>query len=368
MRVTFAFCGNLNVGFGVVLPRSNIQLTMRRWRQNLRFLAAVQLLPALESGEEALVGGQAVLEGVMMRSPHAWGIAVRKPSGEIVTHSEPLERPSEQHKWMGWPIVRGVMTLGPAMTLGFRALKFSANAALEELSGTGLEAEKLDSNGNKVPAKKFEITGWMAGLNMAFSVAFFIFMYKYLPLLATTELKRVNPIFGQQVMFNLVDGLLRIAIFLLFVWGVSLWKDIRRVYEYHGAEHKTVFAFENGDPLNSANVQKYSTYHPRCGTSFLMTVMIISMLVYMAIPVHTFWARFGIRIALLPVIAGVSYEIIRFAAKHRGSLFALMTAPGLWLQRITTQPPDDREVECAIIALNEAMALEKQRGGELVIA
>jgi len=330
----------------------------------LRFLAAVQLLPALESGEETLVGGQAVLEGVMMRSPHAWGIAVRKPSGEIVTHSEPLERPSEQHKWMGWPVVRGVMTLGHAMTLGFRALKFSANAALEELS----DSDADQSGPDKKDAKKFEITGWMAGLNMAFSIAFFIFMYKYLPLLATTELKRVNPVFGQQIMFNLVDGLIRITMFLLFVWGVSLWKDIRRVYEYHGAEHKTVFAFENGGPLDTAAVQKYSTYHPRCGTSFLMTVMIISMLVYMAIPVHTFWTRFGIRIALLPVIAGVSYEIIRFAAKHRGSLFALMTAPGLWLQRITTQPPDDREVECAILALDEAMKLEKQRGGELVIA
>ncbi|MFY9907851.1 MAG: DUF1385 domain-containing protein [Terriglobales bacterium] len=340
-------------------------MAMQRWRQILRFLAAVQLLPALESGEETLVGGQAVLEGVMMRSPHAWGIAVRKPSGEIVTHSEPLERPSEQHKWMGWPVVRGVMTLGHAMTLGFRALKFSANAALEELSDTDSDGSATEK---KDPGKKFEITGWMAGLNMAFSIAFFIFMYKYLPLLATTELKKVNPVFGQQIMFNLVDGIIRIAMFLLFVWGVSLWKDIRRVYEYHGAEHKTVFAFENGDPLDTAAVQKYSTYHPRCGTSFLMTVMIISMLVYMAIPVHTFWTRFGIRIALLPVIAGISYEIIRFAAKHRGSLFALMTAPGLWLQRITTQPPDDREVECAIVALDEAMKLEKQRGGELVIA
>ena len=335
-------------------------MTMRRWRQILRFLAAVQLLPALESGEETLVGGQAVLEGVMMRSPHAWGIAVRKPSGEIVTHSEPLERPSEQHKWMGWPVVRGVMTLGHAMTLGFRALKFSANAALEEIS-----ANDPDS---KDQGKKMEIPGWVAGVNMAFSIAFFIFMYKYLPLLATTELKRVNPVFGQQFVFNLVDGLIRIAMFLLFVWGVSLWKDIRRVYEYHGAEHKTVFAFENGDPLETAAVQKYSTYHPRCGTSFLMTVMIISMIVYMFIPVTTFWARFAERIALLPLIAGVSYEIIRFAAKHRGSLFALMTAPGLWLQRITTQPPDDREVECAIVALDEAMKLEKQHGGELLIA
>jgi|HubBroStandDraft_1064217.scaffolds.fasta_scaffold00205_15 uncharacterized protein YqhQ len=353
---------------------------MRRWRQIFRFLAAVQLLPALESGEETLVGGQAVLEGVMMRSPHAWGIAVRKPSGEIVTHSEPLERPSEQHKWMGWPVVRGVMMLGHAMTLGFRALKFSANAALEDLSIGNPEnsSEPNAADKDKAPGKKFEITGWMAGLNMAFSIAFFIFMYKYLPLLATTELKKVNSVFGEQFVFNLVDGLIRITMFLLFVWGVSLWKDIRRVYEYHGAEHKTVFAFENGDPLDTAAVQKYSTYHPRCGTSFLMTVMIISMFVYMAIPVHTFWARFGIRIALLPLIAGVSYEIIRFAAKRFSarsssmkpgvSLFALMTAPGLWLQRITTQPPDDSEVECAIVALDEAMKLEKQRGGELVIA
>jgi uncharacterized protein YqhQ len=329
---------------------------MRHWRTILRFLAAVQLLPALESGEETtLVGGQAVLEGVMMRSPHAWGIAVRKPSGEILTHSEALQRPSEQHKWMGWPVVRGVITLGNAMTLGFRALKFSANAVLDEIPA--------DDNG-----KKMEISGWMAGLNIAFSIVFFIFMYKYLPLLATTELKKVNPVFGQQFVFNFVDGLIRIAMFLLFVWGVSLWKDIRRVYEYHGAEHKTVFAFENGDPLETGAVQKYSTFHPRCGTSFLMTVMIISMVIYMLIPVTTFWARFGERIALLPVIAGVSYEIIRFAAKHRGSLFALMTAPGLWLQRITTQPPDDSEVECAIIALDAAMALEKQHGGELVIA
>jgi uncharacterized protein YqhQ len=147
-----------------------------------------------------------------------------------------------------------------------------------------------------------------------------------------------------------------------------LWADIRRVYQYHGAEHKTVFAFENGDPLQTGPVQKYSTFHPRCGTSFLMTVMIISILVYTAVPVTTFWARFGIRIALLPLIAGVSYEIIRFAAKHRGSLFALMTAPGLWLQRITTQPPSDDQVQCAIAALDEAMVVEKEHGGELVIA
>jgi uncharacterized protein YqhQ len=318
---------------------------------------AIQLLPALEGGEETLVGGQAVLEGVMMRSPHAWAIACRKPSGEISTHSEPLERLSEKRKWMGWPVIRGVVTLGHAMSLGFRALKFSANVALDEIQPEPAEDKK-----------KLEITGWMAAVNIFISVGFFIFMYKFLPLLAATELKRVNPLFGDQIIFNLVDGVIRIALFLLFIWGVSLWSDIHRVYEYHGAEHKTVYAFENGDAMATASVQKYSTYHPRCGTSFLMTVMIISIVVYTLIPVTTFWARFGIRIALLPVIAGLSYEIIRFAAKHRGSLFALMTAPGLWLQRITTQPPSDAQADCAIIALDHAMALEKQHGGELVIA
>jgi uncharacterized protein YqhQ len=328
---------------------------MRFWRQMWRFLVAVQLLPALESGEETLVGGQAVLEGVMMRSPHAWGIAVRKPSGEITTHTEPLERLSEKHKWMGWPVVRGVITLGHAMTLGFRALKFSANAALADAP-------------QPIKGKKIEFSGWLAAVNVAISVGFFIFMYKFLPLVAATELKKVSPLFGEQVVFNVVDGIIRIALFLFFICGTSLWKDIRRVYEYHGAEHKTVFAFESGDPLSIPVAQRYSTFHPRCGTSFLMTVMLISIAFYTAVPVYTFWARFAIRIALLPLIAGVSYEIIRFAAKHRGSLFALMTAPGLWLQRITTQPPADDQVECAIVALNEAMALEAQRGGELVIA
>jgi uncharacterized protein YqhQ len=354
-------------------------------RNLVRFLVAVQLLPALESGEETLVGGQAVLEGVMMRSPHAWAIACRKPSGEVVTMSEPLERPSEKHKWMAWPVVRGVMTLGYAMSLGYRALRFSANVAIEEVMQSG--ATDVVTAASAVAPKRSEaepspaaslqaqtrekaaaISGWLAAGNVILSLAFFIFMYKYLPLLAATELKKVNPAFGGQIVFNLIDGAVRLILFLLFIWGVSLFPDIRRVYEYHGAEHKTVFAFENGDALETAAVQKYSTFHPRCGTSFLMTVMLISIGFYMLIPFTTFWARFASRIALLPVIAGVSYEIIRFAAKHRGSLFALMTAPGLWLQRITTQPPSNEQAQCAIVALDRAMALEKENGGELVIA
>jgi uncharacterized protein YqhQ len=380
-----------------LFPRPEHLTLVRSLRNLVRFLVAVQLLPALESGEETLVGGQAVLEGVMMRSPHAWAIACRKPSGEVVTLSEPLDRPSEKHKWMAWPIVRGVMTLGYAMSLGYRALRFSANVAIEEVmkddgaTSTHVEMNHVATGASPVPAKRSEtepsttaaatessqqnsrdkaatISGWLAAGNVILSLAFFIFMYKYLPLLAATELKKYNPALGGQIMFNLVDGAVRLILFLLFIWGVSLFPDIRRVYQYHGSEHKTVFAFENGDPLTTAAVQKYSTFHPRCGTSFLMTVMLISIGFYMLIPFTTFWARFASRLALLPVIAGVSYEIIRFAAKHRGSLFALMTAPGLWLQRITTQPPSDEMAQCAITALDHAMALEKERGGELVIA
>ena len=373
---------------------------MRSLRNYVKFLTAVQLLPALESGEETLVGGQAVLEGVMMRSPHAWAIACRKPSGEVVTMSEPLERPSEKHKWMAWPIVRGVMTLGYAMNLGYRALRFSANVAIEDMMLEEETPKQLEAASAHVatgafarPAKRSEaereqpsvpsspassrastrekaatLSNWLAAGNIILSLAFFIFTYKYLPLLAATELKKMDPALGGRIIFNLIDGGIRLALFLLFIWGVSLWKDIHRVYQYHGAEHKTVFAFEDGKQLVPAEVQKYSTYHPRCGTSFLMTVMLISIGFYMLVPYTTFWARFASRIVLLPVIAGVSYEIIRFAAKHRGSLFALMTAPGLWLQRITTQPPSDEMAQCAITALDQAMSLEKERGGELIIA
>jgi uncharacterized protein YqhQ len=358
---------------------------MSYWRQILRFLVSLQLLPALESGEETtLVGGQAVVEGVMMRSPHAWGIAIRKPSGEITTHSASLQRPSEKHKWMGWPFIRGLVTLGQAMRLGFVASRFSLNVGLagiaeEEAKNatakTKEDAAKTDqapTSSTAVeetkPVKAPELGNWAVIGSMIFSLAFFIFMYKFIPLAAATGLKRHWSALGNNFVFNLVDGVIRIALFLLFVWGLSLFADIKRIYHYHGAEHKTVFAYEDHGVTSVSNAQKYSTFHPRCGTSFLMTIMLICIFVYAAIPLQTFWAKFALRVVFLPVIASVSYEIIRFSARHGRSLFALMTKPGLWLQRITTQPPSDDQVECAIKALEEAMEVEKKNGGELVIA
>jgi uncharacterized protein YqhQ len=364
---------------------------MNYLRHVLRSFFALQLLPALESAsEETLIGGQAVLEGVMMRSPHAWGIAVRRHTGDIATHCEPLDRPSEKRKWLAWPFVRGLVTLGQAMSLGFRALKFSANVVLEGMSQEPEQGKKASANAAHVvtektqkqkPAEKPpELSGWLIFVNMLISIGFFIFMYKFVPLLAATELSKSWSALGNNIVFNLVDGVIRLALFLLFIWGISLFADIRRVYEYHGAEHKTVFAYEAKRDIPTIEfTQQFSTYHPRCGTSFLMTVMLISILVYAVFPVtssgirqgifnHLFWYRFGIRVLFLPVIASVSYEMIRFSAKHGRSLFAILTKPGLWMQRITTKQPKDDQVECAIKALDEAMALEKTRGGELVIA
>jgi uncharacterized protein YqhQ len=344
---------------------------MSKFRQFLRLFVIQQLLPALESNQDALIGGQAVLEGVMMRSPHAWGIAVRKPSGEIATHCEPLQRPSEKRKWLAWPFIRGLVTLGQAMNLGYRALKFSANVALASLSSSENrdDAKSVQASEPLEDTKPPEMSSWMMVMNMVVGIGFFIFMYKFIPLVAANQLKHSWSALNNNFLFNLVDGAIRIGLFLLFIWGISLWADIHRLYEYHGAEHKTVFAYEAQRDIPSIEfTQKFSTYHPRCGTSFLVTIMLISIFIYAAIPVTRFWPRFGLRVLLLPVIASVSYEMIRFSAKHGRSLFALMTKPGLWTQRITTKQPADDQVECAIKALDEAMILEKNHGGELVIA
>ena len=329
-----------------------------------RLFAHVQMLPILEAGEETLVGGQAVMEGVMMRAPHSYCVAVRKASGEVVTEEMPVARPSEKHPILKLPVLRGLGVLGQAMSLGMKALQFSANAAWDESKGD--ETKELKEG--EAPAKKEEVSNWMMGLQIAFSVGFFIVMYKLLPLKLASMAADAIPALKGQIAFNAVDGVIRLTIFIVFLFLLSRTKDIKRVFAYHGAEHKVVFNFESGKPVTIENAQKFVTFHPRCGTSFMFVIMFISMLVYMVIPVEGFVAKFAIRIALLPVITGASYELIRFAAKRRGGFLALMAAPGLWMQRITTKEPSDDQAEVAIIALNGAMALETKQGGELVIA
>ena len=320
-----------------------------------RLFTQIQLLPVMESGEETLVGGQAVMEGVMMRAPHSYCVAVRKPNGEVVTEEMPLARISDTHKIFKVPVFRGVGTLYQAMKLGIKALRFSTNAALDDPS---LPADQ----------KIGELPTWAIAGPLLFSLVSFLFLYKFMPLFLVTRLAKLYPVLSGRLAFNLADGLIRIAIFLGFLYALSRMKDIRRMFQYHGAEHKVVFNFESGQEVNVANAQKFSTFHPRCGTSFLFVMMILAIPVYALIPFDNFAAKLACRIVLLPLIVGVSYELIRFAAKRRGSFLATITAPGLWLQRITTKQPADDQAAIAIRALEGAMALEKSQGGELVIA
>ena len=203
-------------------------------RNFIRVALHAQMLPVLESGEETLVGGQAVMEGVMMRAPHSYCVAVRKPNGEIVTEESPLAKVSEKYPIFKYPVIRGLGTLGQAMSLGIKALLFSANAVLDE------------EEAQKEPQK---ISPWMMGLNLAFSLGFAIFMYKFVPLWLTTILGKWFPALNGQIAFNVTDGIIRMLIFLCFLYLISRWKEIRRVFEYHGAEHKVVFNFESDKPV-----------------------------------------------------------------------------------------------------------------------
>lgn len=319
--------------------------------------ALFSIAPHLMAQEEALMGGQAVIEGVMMRSPHSYAVAVRQPTGALAVKKDYLDRPSEKHAWLKLPILRGLGVLGQALVLGMRALRYSAEQAIEESPEPGAESNKST-----------EMSGWVLTANVAFSLAFFIVLYKLVPLylatVATHRYLRTDSNFA----LNLIDGTIRIVLFIGFLVLISQWKDIQRVFEYHGAEHKVVWAFEKRGPITVETARACTRFHPRCGTSFLLVVMGISMVFYMFLPFHTFWLRFAGRIVLLPVIAGVSYEFIRFAAKSKGSLWKLASQPGLWLQRVTTREPDDSQLETAIKALEAAMALEMNRGGELVVA
>lgn len=320
-----------------------------------RLSAHLSLQPVLESGEETtLIGGQAVMEGVMMRAPHSVAIAVRRPDGTIAVHTEPIERPSEQNRIWKWPVFRGLATLGQALWLGTRALQYSAQVALDAETTHGKPAEKGGD--------------WKLWLNIGVTIAMTVVMYKLIPLKLTEWLATQYPVLQGQVANAAVDGVIRLIIFGGVLFGLSRMKDIRRVFEYHGAEHRVVFNFESGKPLSVANAQQFVTWHPRCGTSFMLVVMIVSMILYMFVPFQGFWFKFVARLVLLMPIVGISYEVVRFAARRRGSLLALITAPGLWLQRITTQPPADDQTEIALEALNQAMALEKAQNGELVIA
>jgi len=294
--------------------------------------------------EKIYVGGQAVIEGVMMRAPRSVAIAVRRPNGEIVVRKELVVPLSERYPIVKLPIVRGAVALFTSLIIGIKALNFSANEAMTE--------EEKDKEGEKAGA---ELSSWAMAGTMTIAFGFGICLFFLFPLYLT---KLMTPVIGDNnVIFNLVDGVIRVLVFLIYIWAISRMNDIKRVFQYHGAEHKSIFAYEAGEELTIENVRRYSRLHPRCGTSFLLIVMLVSIGVFSLIPKEWLFAyKAGSRIILLPMIAGISYEFLKWSAKNESNpLVKLIITPGLSLQRMTTGEPDDEQLEVAIRSLNEAL-------------
>ena len=300
------------------------------------------------SDDEILVGGQAVIEGVMMRSPKGYSVAVRRQDGTIRTMKDALLSLGEKWKLFKVPILRGVGVLAQALVLGIRALRFSAEEALSE---EGVKKEFKEAT--KEPG---QVSSWLIAGSLIPALGINILLFIALPLLATRLLQtRIG--FESSILFNGIDGIFRVLVFVTFLYTVSWMKDMNRVFQYHGAEHKTVYNFEAREDLQVANAKKFSTLHPRCGTSFLLVVMIVSIFVFSIAHFDTFAGKFLSRIVLLPLVAGISYEIIRYSAKHPNSLLRIVTFPGLLLQKITTKEPDETQLEIAIRALEEALTV-----------
>jgi uncharacterized protein YqhQ len=302
--------------------------------------------PSSPSEAELLVGGQALIEGVMMRSPGAFGVAVRRPDGSIAFQRGKVASLAKRYPILKLPILRGIAVLFQSLAIGIRALNFSAEAAMPP--DEGKDAAKPEG------AK----SNWAVAGSMVIGLGLGAVVFLLLPLWLTQLSERF--VFGgslNNLAFNLVDGALRALFFLGYIFLISRMKDIHRVFQYHGAEHKVVFAWEKQVPLTVENARVQSRLHPRCGTSFLLFVLLVSILVFAFIPkTAPFLVKFAGRLLLVPAITGLSYEVLRFTAKHRAApLFAVLVAPGLALQRITTQEPTDDMLEVAIAALEEAL-------------
>lgn len=288
--------------------------------------------------EKIYVGGQAVIEGVMMRGPEYVATAVREPDGNILVKKERVSSITTRIPWLKKPFIRGVVALYESLVLGMKALMFSAQAA-------GEEEEKLND-------REIYIT-------MAISTVFAIVLFLAIP---TYTAKFIPGTENNHVLLNLAEGVIRLIIFLLYLYGISLTKDIQRVFEYHGAEHMTIFCYEKDLPLTVENVQKQPRLHPRCGTNFLLMVVVVSIFVFAFLGWPSLWERILSRILLMPLVAGLAYEWIRMAASTTHPILKILVKPGLWLQLITTRPPHDDQVEVAIRALEEARPQEVVEG------
>ncbi len=295
------------------------------------------------------VGGQAVVEGVMMRSPNHIAVSVRKPDATIKTRLKKYHTLTQRFKFLNIPIVRGVINLFEMMYLGTDSINFSANESLPPEENNG------EKKGTTLGAFSFAIS-------MIVALALSIFLFKFVPLLLTSLLEdKISLVKENFIIFNLIDGALKMTIFLGYLYLLTLWKDFRRIFEYHGAEHKSIFNYEQNEPLTPQNAKKKSRFHPRCGTSFILIVFLISILVYTFVPKQeNFLANFGLRLAFLPLIAGISYEYLKLSAKHAENLIVkALIAPGLFFQKLTTKEPDLTQLEVAIASLNSVLEAEK---------
>jgi uncharacterized protein YqhQ len=287
------------------------------------------------------IGGQAVLEGVMMRGPSNWAVAVRKPDGQIAEVCRPIASVMKRHWFFRLPVIRGVIALGESLAIGFRALSISAQYAAQEEGDEEVQTE---------------LSRGALFFAFAVAIAFAVLLFKVTPALITNWL----PI-ETTGWFVIVEGLIRVTLFVAYLSVISLLPDLRRVFQYHAAEHKAINAYEAGEELKPEIVQRFSLIHPRCGTAFLLWVMVIAIFVFAFFGRPVWYWLIASRILLLPLIAGIAYELIRFAGKHTGNrVLMTLLAPGLWLQRLTTREPTLDQLEVSIRALREVLALEQR--------
>jgi uncharacterized protein YqhQ len=301
---------------------------------------------------DMLIGGQAVIEGVMMRSLTGYSVAVRQPDGGVAIRKDKLVSVTAKYPFLKIPVLRGSVVLIQSLILGMRALNYSAS-----VSSAGEDGEP-------------EMSNWAIAGSMAMALLLGVGLFILAPLGLTNLIRHyVLPDMGNFA-YNAIDGVIRALFFFVYVWSISLMDDIKRVFQYHGAEHKTVYTFEANEDLTVENARTKSTLHPRCGTSFLMFVMAISILVFSLIPSSApFALKFGARVVLIPLIAGLAYEVIRFSARHLSNpVCRVLIRPGLWLQRITTKEPDDRQLEIALIALKEALLFDAVEPEQAAVA
>jgi uncharacterized protein YqhQ len=285
------------------------------------------------------IGGQAVIEGVMMKSPVGWSVAVRGPKGDISLKTVETKKLTG---FLKWPVIRGVVALGQALSIGIKAIEFSGSVAYQET-----EDDK-------------PLSPLSMALTLGAAVLLAVGLFIVLPLYVTKLMGAVvHSVSTSSFMFNFVDGVLRVGVFLIYVFSIGLWREMRRVYEYHGAEHKVIYTYEAGEELTVENAKKYKPYHPRCGTSFLLIVMVISIVVFSFIPQGWSFALKALsRLVLIPAIAGISYEMLRFSAKLKDNpVMELLVLPGLLLQRLTVREPDNGQIEVALSAMNEVLKL-----------